>query len=437
LQSYLQKITSQLDATDGTIAERELERSRCLLRVDEAAQEQLQALNHLRTTQAHRTSLMGVQEETKQKLGEQREHRSAAQARKSLLEDLELRQEGLGIGVKEILNRARTSQSPPWNSIVGSVADLLEVDLERAALLEVALGPRSQLIVVREYQALLDYLQMGTVSLTNRVGFIAIPDQFEHRPIVAYQQDERFIHLQIDPNLLLDLSRERGVVMRADGLVISDRGTIGLAPAVLADTWIVRTMEDAIRLAAGVGKGLRFVTMQGELLESNGTLFLGNIRSETSLLSRKSELRRLKNDLTLLDRDIDVAERTLQTLYQSLTGADSELEAMAAELDYSNQRLADLKSELFNSEQTLERLRHERRGLSDQLSATDHELNQAVAELTAAQHQAAEFEQNLRELAEKLVASSETIAKLEGLHRQYEQQRGDDQIELVKQAERL
>src|SRR6185503_569226 len=132
--------------------EQGLERDRNLSRVDEAVQSQSAAQLALRTTQARRISLLGEQDEAKQRLGEQREQRSAALARKSLLEDLELRQEGLGIGVKDILNRARTSPHPPWNTIVGSVADLLDVDLEHAALLEVALGPRAQLIVLREYQ---------------------------------------------------------------------------------------------------------------------------------------------------------------------------------------------------------------------------------------------------------------------------------------------
>ena len=437
LQSSQQKIVSQLDALDGTIAERELERVRSLQRVEEAIQNQASALHSLRSTQAHRSNLLGVQEDTKQKLAEQRERRSAAQARKSLLEDLELRQEGLGIGVKDILSRAKTSQYPPWNSIVGSVAELLDVDLEHAALLEVALGPRSQLIVLREYQAFLDYLNQGTVLLTNRVGFLAIPDRDEHQQIVPVQKDNRFIHLQLNPDELPELSRERGVVMRADALAMSDRGNVGLAASVLADTWVVETMDVAIRLATGLGHGLRFVTMQGELLEANGTLFVGTIRSETSLLSRKSELRRLKNDLSILDRDIGSAEQALQVMYQSLTGADSELESMAAELDYANQRLADLKAELSGLDQTLERLRRERLSLSQQLIEGDDDLVRQTTELKAAEQLAIATEQELQHVATSLTTAGEEILELEQLHRQFEQERSDDQLDLVKQGERL
>ena len=49
--------------------------------------------------------MAGVHEQFHKNLAERREQRSAGRARKSVLEDLESRQEGLGIGVKEILQR--------------------------------------------------------------------------------------------------------------------------------------------------------------------------------------------------------------------------------------------------------------------------------------------------------------------------------------------
>src|SRR5262249_30884433 len=98
-----------------------------------------EARQTLRQIHAQRQTLLNVPDSAKAALSETGESGSAAAARKSLLEDLELRQEGLGIGPKEILSRAQTSRHAPWDTVVGNVADLLEVDLEHAALLEVAL----------------------------------------------------------------------------------------------------------------------------------------------------------------------------------------------------------------------------------------------------------------------------------------------------------
>ena len=300
-----------------------------------------------------------------------------------------------------------------------------------------ALGARAQLIVLKEYQPLLDYLNRGTVLLTSRVGFIAIPDRTVSEPLSAVTQNDRFVHLQLDPWKLPDLSSEPGVVMRADGLVVSDRGIVGLASSVLADTWVVESMEVAVRLATGRGAGLRFVSQQGELLEANGTLYVGTIRSETSLLSRKSELRRLKNDLISMDREIHDAEQALQTMYQSLTGADSELESAAAELDYANQRFADLKAELTAQDQTLDRLRREQQSLELQLQTGSESLAEQEAELKQAEQHALETESELNQLAATLESAGEELLVLERNHREIEQQRSDDQLDLVKQGERL
>ncbi len=91
-----------------------------------------------------------------------------------MLEDLEQRQEGLGIGVRGILKRARTSDYPPWSHIVGSVADLLDVELENAALMEVALGSHAQLIVMDDLQPLVEYLNRGEARIDGRVGFLGL-----------------------------------------------------------------------------------------------------------------------------------------------------------------------------------------------------------------------------------------------------------------------
>ncbi|HCP13332.1 MAG TPA: chromosome segregation protein SMC, partial [Planctomycetaceae bacterium] len=107
---------------------------------------------------SERERLLGERSDGQQSLADLREQRSGLLARRTVLEDLEDRQEGFGIGVREILRRAEESSMEPWNQILGSVADLLDVDMEQAALLEIALSGRAQLLVVTRLQPLIDYL---------------------------------------------------------------------------------------------------------------------------------------------------------------------------------------------------------------------------------------------------------------------------------------
>ena len=138
-----------------------------------------------------------------------------------------------------------------------------------------------------------------------------------------------------------------------------------------------------------------------------------------------------------MDREIHDAEQALQTMYQSLTGADSELESAAAELDYANQRFADLKAELTAQDQTLDRLRREQQSLELQLQTGSESLAEQEAELKQAEQHALETESELNQLAATLESAGEELLVLERNHREIEQQRSDDQLDLVKQGERL
>ncbi|OYW24173.1 MAG: hypothetical protein B7Z55_02805, partial [Planctomycetales bacterium 12-60-4] len=294
-----------------------------------------------RSRQSAQQELTGRQDALRSKIADLREARSAGLARRSLLEDLEIRQEGLGLGVRELLHRARHSHEPPWNSIVGSVSDLLDVDLEYAGLIEVALGNRSQLIVLRQFQPLLDYLAKGTVVLTGRVGFVAIPDRIPNQPTPAHRLKQALVHLLPHGVSDLDLTDREGVVMRADRLISSEHGIQGLAAALLADTWVVQDLDVAVSLALELGPSVRFVTLQGELLDAHGVLQLGTVRSETSLLSRKSELRRIKHDLLRLEREVVTLEAEAAALQQQAEATDEQLTLQKQQLDAFGEELTD------------------------------------------------------------------------------------------------
>src|SRR5690606_17345360 len=135
----------------------------------------------------------------------------------------------------------------------------------------------------------------------------------------------------------VDLSHQPGVVCRADQLVQSCQALPDLPSRLLADTWIVETLDVALSLAQGAGQGNRFVTLQGELLEADRRLTVGSLRPETALVSRKSELRQLKYDLLNSEKTILREERRLKELSESLTGFDAELDAADSDL----QELAD------------------------------------------------------------------------------------------------
>lgn len=381
--------------------------------------------------------LTAAHQALQQRVAALREARSAAQARRALLEDLELRQEGLGIGVRELLHRARHSPEPPWNTIVGNVADLLEVDLEHAGLVEVALGPRAQWVVLREFQPLLDYLSRGWVALTGRIGFLAIPDGSPPQPQPALRDANRLVHLQFSWPPAVDLHARPGVVCRADELVSSERGVPGLAKAVLGDTWLVKELAVAIELAAEIGGGVRFVTLQGELCDGQGAIHLGTLRSETSLLCRKSELRRIKNELARTEHELNLATQDLQQVTGELEAAETASMAASRDLEELEQQVSRALADWRMVDQESEHFRREAEVVQGQIQAAEEDLQRAQHQAREAQQHWESLNHDLHALEQQLQAAEAEWHSVQQVAHALEQAKTAEQVQLIKLEERV
>ena len=358
------------------------------------------------------------QDETRKKLVELRERRSATQARLAVLEDLEQRQEGVGIGVREILKRARTSDYPPWSHIVGSVADLLDVELENAALMEIALGPRAQLIVMDDLQPLVEYFNRGDARIDGRVGFLGLSGDAGEAETGT------------------DLTQHPSVVCRADELLAASCPHRDLAARLLASTWIVVDLDAGRELASGDGRGQRFVTLQGELVEPEGAVYTGSVRGESAVLSRKNELRRLKNDVTRLDQSVTSSESQLQTIAGQLKAIQEQLAETAEQRDDVNDELTRLRGAAEAQQLVV-------RQLSDQKSTAETGIVEAQTQTETAQGELATRFDALSGVEAQLQDLEQQTGRLEGELIEFEQERNqlvqqqtEQRLQLARQTER-
>ena len=417
--------------------------------------------DRVREIRDRQQKLVTEQERIQQQLREQREERSAKQSQQAVLEDLERRQEGLGIGVKEILSRAQTSNYAPWSSILGSVADLIEADLDEAAILEVALGSRAQLIVVRELLPIVEYLNGGASRFSGRVGFVEVgtliranSDSNHSVPGEPASVSPRTVTLSAEvPGLTPsgspietdesssfvspDLSGHIGVIKRADQLVSLKSGHPGLAEALLGTTWVVSTLDVAFELARGEGRGCRFVSLQGELLEDDGTLYAGVVRSESSLLTRRSELRRLKNDLIRLDRTIADGERQLNDITQSLKSVERTIDSATSEKQEIADRLAQTRSDVAIQRQEVDRLVKDREVIQAEAARFESLAAELVLQIDQAQREHTWFEDNLASLRESFVALEADVAQRDQRRQLLAQQQVEQRLLLAKHEDRV
>lgn len=497
LEEQSSLLQAEIDALQGKMPD--LEES--LIRAQQALQQVESDADSLIRS---REQLVTERSQSQQSLAELREHRSAQVARRAVLEDLEDRQEGFGIGVREILRRADEADSEPWNLICGSVADLLDVDMENAALLEVALSGRAQLLVVTQMKPLIDYLNSGRCRITDRVGFISIEntdvangDLSELRGSLRRNDDnmwadgadgESDISRQasswwgrekasprsggdslesmlaaagasdsmqvtwVDPRSESPVIRsvfsqgdaappvlfgQAGVVGRADGLARPPQSMSTLASHLLADTWVVETLADALRLHSLTDGHCRFVTLQGELIESDGTLFAGTVRNESALLSRKSELRRLRNELHRLEHEIAQRELMLRALTQNIVSTDDQLAHTRTMVNEYVGRSRTTEQAVGEQRRQL----HETQRRADLLDAQAKLLADEIADLVAQAEDAHQQQQSGEAL---LLQRQEHVAELtnEQYNRQHElealeRDRTSASLELTRSEERL
>jgi chromosome segregation protein len=381
-------------------------------------------------------------EETKQRLGDLRVQRSGLASRIELLDQLESSQEGLGTGVREVLELVRQSRqqitsmlldawsasesdansnesSVDWSFVIGLVADCLTVPREIAPLIDLALGESSQCFLVRDEATLDQALRRRKRPFSGRVGFVPVPQLPSPPPSQGvYRSDEG---------------------QRADLLVRCDSPELaGLPARLLGNTRLVADLAEARSIAARPGmERLRFVTRQGELLEAGGMLTVGTHRAEAGILSRKSEMRELRQQAHELDQRIAGAERDLTNLH-------ARTEEMEGSIFFLQQRIADLVEEASEMRVRVSQHRERRSALHEDVASKRSELDDLQQEIHKLE-MGLELAQGLAEDSEAAAQSAQaraeetdrSLREQEQARAQTEQKCSEARVELAQVEERL
>ncbi len=301
-----------------------------------------------------------VRQQLVDELAMTKERRSAMVSRRELLADLDRRLEGVGAGVRRLLEARRNdADGATYDWVTGLVADLFEADVAHARIIEAALGDWDQFLVVTDSRKLRD--EMQTIG--------ELPGR-----ITAICQD-------LLPPLVNDreFTEQTGVVGRALDLVRYPTEHDVLARHLLGKTVVVQTLEDGLRLARDEIAGHRFVTLAGEVVESDGRICIGPAASTAGLISRKSELHDLAAQLVSIDVRIeqltDQLNRT-QAEFAHLEGVQQELRTAIYE---SNTARVEAMSGLQRVEETLNRLTQEQPLIAHEATLLEHQINEVLS----------------------------------------------------------
>ncbi len=238
--------------------------------------------------------------------------RTAFVERSTLLKDLLRKYEGLSPGVKEVLRSINNPESPFRNAF-GLVADLIRVNVEAAPLVELALGPTAQYVVVPPDPELFRFIERNGSRFAGRVGFIW-PDPNPGKAIPLNPQ----------------FDGKPGVLGRADQFVETEPRFAALVQRLLYRSWIVESISVAKRLYREGGEPTNFLAADGSLLTADGTLVVGSAQGSAGLISRRSELAALSTDMEKLEAEFERLQTTVAELKTAHSQADADFEAEAA-----------------------------------------------------------------------------------------------------------
>ena len=388
-ESVRSGLTGQVQAAEHELhqASRELEMS----------QQRLQkAETELRDQRQQLTQIGKEKSEVQDRL-------TAAQARATVLEELERRLDGLSGGAKEVLRLARDEPHGPFGKVRGLVADLLHVDADTASLVETALGQMANLLVVDQVHP--EMLAMQDRDWVGRTSFLRLDV-----PLAASAVDR------------IDLSAEPGVVGRADSFVETVPDLANLPRRLLGRIWFVDNLNTAVILSNGIGRGLSYVTVVGEVVSADGTLTVGPRQTASGLLSRRSELRALVEEI-----------EATELRHSQLELGYSHLEQSIEAIDLEHQQLAE-------RHKTISHLHHESKHKTSSLRQRYDEANRqqsiANSELTAAQAKASQADTKTTTMREKLsVLKMEQSQLLEDIEESSQHSKQlESQVEALQRA---
>jgi chromosome segregation protein len=348
-----------------------------------------------------------------------------AAERLDILEQLEQHLEGVDAGARYLLDVAQNSDDPTFRSVRGLVAELLEVDVHIAPLIDTALGSIANAVVIDDGQ-LIQSIRTGQLEIPGRLSLMRL-DRLPSR---------RF-------GEKIQLDGVRGVIGRADRLVKCSDSVLPLIRYLLGTTWLVDSLDIALELSHFRGASLRFVTAECQLMDCDGTLTLGALQSSTGRISRRSEIQNAKTEIV----DFKAAYQSSQGEIERLNGriaklipSVQQLEKQAKELE---KEFAHQQANAQNAVGKLDELEGAALKLSAQLgeylekrATVEPDIAQASEQVLALQTRVTAIENELND-HESIIRSHDTqlsAASEEQTSARIELARAEQRLEAVKLA---
>jgi chromosome segregation protein len=395
-KSAILDLMRKLAATGSRLGAIEIERKNIAAQQDRLNQRRAQLERELQTLESARAELAGkLQEitariaqqqaemesqraaaaalgkqisEIGERLGSAKEHRSGLISRQKLLADLEANREGVSEGVKSVLRQRETK----FPFIRGLVADVLRVDVEHAHIIEAALDGKDQFLVTHD-SAAAHAAREALDDLEGRVNILCADRLAAPEQTYDWNAHPHRIRLAID-------------------LVRFEPTDSVIAGHLLGRTIVVDDLAIARDLLASGPRGYRFVTTAGEILEADGVLRAGPLTAAMGILSRRSELEVIGQQIAEVDHRIEQLGRELAEGSTQARSLEEEIASLRNAVYQSNTAKVELNSSAAQNADRQNALRREQPVLDRELASLAAQMQRLESEQTSLAKQQGDME---------------------------------------------
>lgn len=316
------------------------------------------------------------------------------QRRVRLLEEMERNLEGFQNSVRAVIKQA---QRGALQGILGPVSRLIQADAFCALAIETALGAAAQNLVCEREEDAKQGIRYLSETKGGRATFL---------PLTAVKGSV----LQTVP------ADDPGFVGLASDLVTYDPKYENIARNLLGRTVVAEDMDYAVSMARRHGYKFRIVTLDGQVINAGGSLTGGSSVKGAGLLSRRSEIERLRKVAAEKMKELETAKEAFHQLQQDVAAVEAQL--------------TGARGELTTAQEDKIRLEGEVRRLQEQADSNRQQAAEAAQEITSLNERASVCQQAMDAAAqqsEKLTAQQQKIdgelSALTGGRQQLVQQR--------------
>ncbi len=342
-----------------------------------------------------------------------------ASERLLILEQLEQHLEGVDSGARHVLELVRNATDPAMQSVRGLVAELLEVDVDLAPLVDTALGLMANALVLNDGQ-LIQQVRQKQLVIPGRLTLIRL----DRLPTRRFGEK-------------VQLDGVRGIIGRADRMIDCHADVAPLFRYLLGTTWMVDSLDVALELAHFRGASLRFVTSDCQLMEADGTLTIGALQSSAGLVSRRSEIQNTRAEIT----DTRLKHQRAQGEVERMSGRVTKLAPRVEELERQVKELEKEFAHQQASAQTAVGRLDELERISVQLSAAiETNLNKQLLlepEIASATAAEAQLHSRLAEIENELSEQDRSVRDYDGELGSASEEQTAARIELARTEQRV